>query len=266
MSGDKWINFWACQRGKAGLNRPETKIRLRMARYDSIPPVYYDSGARYDEIDPPPAPPKKPKGSMADYIPNNEGDYGDWLQNLWTKLPTHGPALGMTSEQISALRGLIGDQQALHTETETSRAHATAMEAQERSGKETLNADLRARVRHWKTVAGWSQMVGEDLKLIGVAAELDLENYKPEIAAKIVGGEIRITFKKKGVDGVNVYCRLRGTSAWRKLAFDSSSPYVDTEPLANPTVPETREYKAMGVVKDEEIGQPSDIVSVTLAP
>lgn len=236
-----------------------------MARYDSIPPVYYDWGARYDEIDLPPAPPKKRKSIMADYIPNNEGDYADWLQNLWTKLPTHGPTLGMASPEISGLRGLIADQQALHTEAETARAHATAMETQEASGKVALDANLRARVRNWKTLAGYSPMMGEDLKIIGVAAEMDLENYKPEIAAKIVGGEIRITFKKKGVDGVNVYGRLRGASAWRKLAFDSSSPYVDTEPLANPAVPETREYKAMGVIKDEEIGQPSDIVSVTFA-
>jgi hypothetical protein len=139
------------------------------------------------------------------------------------------------------------------------------METQEASGKAALDANLRARVRNWKTLAGYSQMMGEDLKIIGVAAEMDLENYKPEIAAKIVGGEIRVTFKKKGVEGVNVYGRLRGASAWRKLAFDSSSPYVDTEPLANPAVPETREYKAMGVIKDEEIGQPSDIVNVTFA-
>lgn len=236
-----------------------------MARYDSIPPVYYDSGVRYDEIDPPPAPPKKRKGIMADYIPNNEGDYADWLQNLWTKLPTHGPTLGMTSTQISDLRGLIQAQKDLHDDAEEARAHATAMEAQEASGKTALDANLRAKVRNWKTLAGYSQMIGEDLKLIGVGAELDEENYKPEITAKIVGGEIRITFKKKGVDGVNVYCRLRGTSAWRKLAFDSTSPYVDTEPLANPAVPETREYKAMGVIKDVEIGQPSDIVSVTFA-
>ena len=208
---------------------------------------------------------KRKNGTMADYIPNNEGDYADWLQNLWMKLPTHGVTFGMTSGQISELRGEIAAQQARHSAAEAARAVASAAEAEERSGQAALDALLRGKVRNWKTLPAYSEMIGQDLKIIGAAAEMDLENYKPEIAVKIVGGEIRITFKKKGVDGVNIYCRLRGTSAWRKLAFDSSSPYVDTEPLANAAVPETREYKAMGVIKDAEIGQPSDIVSVTFA-
>jgi hypothetical protein len=163
------------------------------------------------------------------------------------------------------LRALIADQQGLHTEAETARAHAAAMEAQESTGRKTLNTLLRGKIANWKTLGAYTEMIGQDLEIIGSGPVVDEENYKPEITGKVVGGEIRIGFKKKGVDGVNVYCRLRGTSAWRKLAFDSSSPYVDTEPLANPAVPETREYKAMGVIKDAEIGQDSDIVSVTFA-
>jgi hypothetical protein len=202
---------------------------------------------------------------MADFIPTNEGDYGDWLQNLWTKLPTHGPVLGLSAPDMTTLQGQIVEQQGRHTEAETARSHAAAMEAQEATGKTTLNGILRGRIANWKTLAGYSQMMGEDLKIIGSGIVVDEENYKPEISVKVVGGEIRVPFKKKGVDGVNVYCRLRGTSAWRKLAFDSSSPYVDTAPLANPAVPETREYMARGVIKDAEIGQDSDIVSVTFA-
>ena len=58
--------------------------------------------------------------------------------------------------------------------------------------------------------------------------------------------------------------RMRGTTAWIKLAFDSHSPYVDTQPLAQAGVAEAREYKAMGVLNDEEIGVESDLVSQTV--
>ena len=44
---------------------------------------------------------------------------------------------------------------------------------------------------------------------------------------------------------------------------DTHSPYDDHTPLAVPGVAEVREYQAFGVLHDQQIGQPSDIVSVT---
>ena len=46
---------------------------------------------------------------------------------------------------------------------------------------------------------------------------------------------------------------------------DTEAPYYDTRPLAQPGVPEVREYKVRGMVADDEIGQSSDIVSLTFA-
>jgi hypothetical protein len=42
-------------------------------------------------------------------------------------------------------------------------------------------------------------------------------------------------------------------------------PYYDTNPLANLAVPEVREYMVMGMIDNEEIGLPSDIVSIVFA-
>ena len=44
---------------------------------------------------------------------------------------------------------------------------------------------------------------------------------------------------------------------------DTHSPYDDHTPLAVPGVAEVREYQAFGVLHDQQIGQSSDIVSVT---
>ena len=64
-------------------------------------------------------------------------------------------------------------------------------------------------------------------------------------------------------DGNNFYSRLKGQTTWKKLSFDSNSPYNDYTPLAVAGVPEVREYIAYGVLNDEQIGLPSDIVNVT---
>jgi hypothetical protein len=46
------------------------------------------------------------------------------------------------------------------------------------------------------------------------------------------------------------------------LARDSKSPYDDDIILAVVNLPEHWEYKAFGVINDDEIGQASDIVEV----
>ena len=82
---------------------------------------------------------------------------------------------------------------------------------------------------------------------------------------RIIGGEIRLDFKKRGVDGMHVYCRRKGQTSWTFLALDTSSPYIDGHPLAQAGVPEVREYMLRGVINNEEIGLDSDIMSITWA-
>ena len=88
-------------------------------------------------------------------------------------------------------------------------------------------------------------------------------NPRVMLRKPVIRGTRRITYKKLGVDGLNIYVRLKGQTTRKKLSFDSNSPYDDHTELAVAVTPEVREYRAIGVLNDEEIGQPSDIVSVT---
>jgi hypothetical protein len=65
-----------------------------------------------------------------------------------------------------------------------------------------------------------------------------------------------------GVDGVNIYRRKRGEVIWQLVTRSTRSPYEHRIQLENPAQPEHWEYRAFGVIKDVEIGQPSDIVEV----
>jgi hypothetical protein len=93
-------------------------------------------------------------------------------------------------------------------------------------------------------------------------SDVDPGSYKPVIKVEIKGGLITLDFKKKGVDGIAIYARLRGTMGWTKIGTDTSSPYIDGRPLAQPNVAEIREYMARGMIGDDEIGLESDIVSI----
>jgi len=125
---------------------------------------------------------------------------------------------------------------------------------------------VRASVRNWKTVPGYAASGSEAvLRLKGTGVVFDPNTFKPKLRVTVRPGEVIIDFGKGGADGVVIYCRLRGTLSWRKLAVDMNPPYNDTAPLAVPNVPEVREYMARGILDDVEIGLESDIVTATFA-
>ena len=82
------------------------------------------------------------------------------------------------------------------------------------------------------------------------------------LTAEVFPGYVRIKGKKLGADAFNVYLRLKGESNFKLIAAKRSRfPFDDDSPLAQISVLELREFRIMGVLADEEIGQPSDIVS-----
>jgi hypothetical protein len=116
-----------------------------------------------------------------------------------------------------------------------------------------------------KASSAYTTSIGEDLGIIGDETTFDEGAYAPEIKGETTPDGAKVKFTKKGVDGINVYSRSKGDSTWEKLAFDSSSPYLDARPLQTPGTPEVREYRGRGVINDVEIGQFSDIISITIS-
>jgi len=112
--------------------------------------------------------------------------------------------------------------------------------------------------RLWAVTYAPHQPRGSSDKLYEVTPDLRLI-VRPES----VGGEIRLDWQKKGADAVHIYGRLRGQANWVLLGMDTSSPYIDGRPLAQPNVAEVREYMLRGVVEDVEIGLDSDVLNAT---
>ena len=80
------------------------------------------------------------------------------------------------------------------------------------------------------------------------------------------GGVVELDFDKSISDGVNIYAKRDGDADFVFLARDTASPYIDNRPLLVATKPELREYKAVYVQSDAEIGLFSDEVVVNCAP
>ncbi|SRR6266542_2669451 len=80
------------------------------------------------------------------------------------------------------------------------------------------------------------------------------------------GGVVELDFDKSISDGVNIYAKRDGDADFVFLAPDTASPHIDNRPLLVGTKPELREYKAVYVLSDAEIGLFSDEVVVNCAP
>ena len=199
---------------------------------------------------------------MPDFIPRSEPQLAMWLLNHQQQITVLGASLGLSGADITAITNAC-------TRTIT---NINAVEAKKNELDQTItNKDtqkdedlgtIRNYVRIEKANPGFTDAIGAALGIMATASAMDEENMKSKLTAEAFPGYVRLKFTKKGLDGVNIYTRLKGQSAWNFLARDTNSPYDDNRALTTAGVPETREYMCIGVVADGEIGQPSDIVSV----
>jgi hypothetical protein len=200
---------------------------------------------------------------MADFFPKDEPSLILWLGNFQSKFADpHGATLGYTPTEISDISAKCT---ALVTALNAVEAAKTALKnavTTKDDLKSTNIGALRLEIRKIKTKSAYNDGIGEDLWIIGSTEEMDEENVKPKLSGEAFPGYVRLKFSKKGLDGVNIYTRLKGQTGWTFLARDTVSPYDDTRPLALAGTAETREYMCIGVVSDTEVGQQSDIVSV----
>jgi hypothetical protein len=202
---------------------------------------------------------------MADFIPTTDEGLIPWLTNLKTKIPTYTATLGITAPRVLQITGWCT---ALDTSIQTvgqKKADWLSATAAKQTQMDTSIGGLRAEIGLWKKNAAMTDAIAADLQIVGTSEAFDPEAYKAEISAEAFSGYVRIKFKKRGVDGVNIYSRKRGEMGWKFLARDTNSPYDDHTPLTTPGTPETREYQAFGVLGDEQIGQGSDLASATFA-
>lgn len=83
---------------------------------------------------------------------------------------------------------------------------------------------------------------------------------------KLRAGEITFDWNKSGWTGVKIQARAAGTLDWSDLGTDLFSPFVDSRPLATPSTPEVREYRACYLDKETPTLDWSAVLVVTVQP
>jgi hypothetical protein len=229
-------------------------------------------------------------------IPRTEPELVIWFKQFAQSFATHGPALGFTAAEVTAVENdsLMLDF-LISTMLPTYKAGLQA-----RSAYKTLIKDgpvgatagafpsapelvvplvtvapgilprLRQLVQRIKLAPGYTESIGNNLGITGEdtgSGTPDMDTVKPAFTAMPQpGAHVRIDFEKRRFDGVLIESRRTGETNWTQLGIDLYSPFMDTRAPAQPNTPENREYRLRYYDGDEAVGQWSNIIPVTTTP
>ena len=203
-----------------------------------------------------------------DYVPDSAKNLRDWATNYHDKATAQLAGLtGWDAARVTALKAQIAPvRDAAQAVVDAQQALDDTLGNLAKSRTDHLPA-IRGESTSIKTSPGYDEGIGDVLGIVATGGGFDPATYKAAGTAESLPGRVRLSTKKRGVDSMNIYMRRKGEPAFRLLmAKRVGFPVDDDTPPAVPGQSEVREYQLRGVIGDEEIGQPSDIIPATFTP
>jgi hypothetical protein len=201
-----------------------------------------------------------------DYIPENARNQRDWGQNFLAHFPAIGKRIGMGDPAIEAI---VQRVTLLNTSAQVvvdADANRDIAQGQYDAVCDAQLSEVRLDVANLKRARGFTEGDAKSLDILASAATFDPATYQPRLQVEEKRGRVTLMARKNGADTLNIHTRRKGEGTFRLLAGKRSRfPFDDDTPSANGQ-PEEREYQAIGVQGDDEIGKPSDIVSAVWRP
>ena len=202
-----------------------------------------------------------------DYVPQSFPNLLAFLIKQETELTTQlATDIGMTTADRTALLAAVAVVKALVAEIVDLMDTLEEKTADFPLILEQQMPTVRAIIKKTKADPLCTPAVVAQLDWEGPGVNFNPATARPTIDAEAQRGRVKISGKKPGFDAVNIYFRKKGDVQWRLIAPQRLRfPFYDESALAVANTPEVREYMAIGVIADEEIGQMSEIKEVVYA-
>lgn len=202
-----------------------------------------------------------------DYFPVRLDEQREWLSRYRQSVMDNGATLGMSPEEVIANTAAADSQiAAIDNAIMAERLYQQALTARNNGAKKHMTL-IRRTIKRCKTSNNYTTSLGVALGAIGPDNTIAPDDYTPKGSVKVMPENVLVRFKKKGVDGMAIYCRVtidQTETAFEKVGIASSSPFTDTTPLRHPYRPEKRDYLLRGIINDKEIGHESQIMRVVV--
>jgi hypothetical protein len=196
------------------------------------------------------------------FIPGANGRLSTWAANYKAKIALHGPALGLSAEDITkqqtAAQGIVDTLNKIEQKKSELGQASTA----KKLFKDNEFKMIRGAVSGYKKVTGYTEDIGRELGVVATNVNVVTEELKPSARLKTEPGLVKVFFNKRKMYGATIFSRLQGVADWTELSSEVTSPYIDRRPLAEPGKPELREYMVRCYDGRIDIGQHSDVTSI----
>jgi hypothetical protein len=203
-----------------------------------------------------------------DYIPDSAQGIVNWTTNYLKEIDAIATRIGWPTDQATSLKTRLTTLKEAAQAVLDKQNDLEAATGQLDQLKLSQVPEIRTDTNNLKTTRGFNEGDGRTLQVLtSTGGEFNSDSYKPPLVANSKQGRVELIVKKNGADSINLYSRIKGQSAFKLIAAKRVRfPFEDNTPPATPGQPEEREYQAIGVLGDDEIGLPSDIVSAIFRP
>ena len=223
------------------------------------------------------------------YVPTDDAGKDNWLGNLAAKLPSYKTALGLSDADVDS----VTDDAAFFHWCLTAQAQVSAYSQQWTAFKNAARSGsaptlgpapippnlgtapaavapgifgrATALAQRIKTQPGYTDSIGQALRLIGADQTLDVTSVKPVFTAKLDAGQVTLGWTKQGLDGIEFWADRGDGKGFVFLAVDTVPDYTDTAALPAAGTSALWKYKAIYLQGDDRVGQWSDVVSIPVA-
>jgi hypothetical protein len=205
--------------------------------------------------------------SKKDFVPDSVKNQRDWAKNIVDQGP--GIIAGVEGWDAARIAAFVARVKKIQ---DAAQAILDAQSTLDTLGGalDTLLADelpeIRKDIGNLKKSRGWDDGKGDALEMNTPPASIDPNTVKPKIEVESKNGRNEVMVKKFGADSVNLKVRKVGEATFRLLAAKRVRFPMDDDTPSADGKPEAREYQAIAVIGDKEVGVPSDIASAVWRP
>ena len=220
------------------------------------------------------------------FMPSTDSGKADLLDHFSSALPRYATLLDVSAVDIAALKAdAEAFRYALHAQIDVLSygQHWTAYKSVLRDGGSgtadwpiTLTlatpvppavspgviARLAALAAHIKTHKNYTSAIGQDLWLIGSSQVVDTSTWKPILNIQNQAGHPIIVWSKGQASAIEIWVDRGDGNNFVLLAINTEPNTTDSSPL--PVAGAIWKYKAIYRLHDEQVGQWSDVMSVSV--
>lgn len=186
-----------------------------------------------------------------------------WAVKYKAGIGLRGADLGLSEEEIEAEQALCDSIISAIDAAEEAMATAETKNSEKEAAIKDSMKLLRPKIQAHKNADAYTEAIGRTLGVIGAEIIIDPATVKSTVKAEKVAQGIDLKFTLEGCEAGYIYCKRGSETVFTMFKYVMHPSTVDTRSNLNNAAVEARQYYVVLAMKDEEVGQASDIVTVS---